>query len=80
MLRMLEVSDAYDGLPREHVFIDLPDAVEQARKIVEGKRYRPHHVHHIVEMHDEQRKMSLRQTDTEYDMSIHRKSIFTPLA
>ncbi|KAH3863213.1 hypothetical protein DPMN_026193 [Dreissena polymorpha] len=49
MLRMLEVSDAYDGLPREHVFIDLPDAVEQARKMVEGKR--PHHVHHIVEMH-----------------------------
>ncbi|KAH3862114.1 hypothetical protein DPMN_025077 [Dreissena polymorpha] len=80
MLRMLEVSDAYDGLPREHVFIDLPDAVEQARKMVEGKRYRPHHVHHIVEMHDEKRKMSLRQTDTEYDMFIHRKSIFNPLA
>ncbi|KAH3882703.1 sulfate transporter-like [Dreissena polymorpha] len=80
MLRMLEVSDAYDGFPRENVFIDLPDAVEQARKMVEGKRYRPHHVHHIVEMHNERRHMSLHQIDTEYDEFIKRKSIFTHLA
>jgi len=27
MLHLLEKSDVYDGFPREHVFIDLPDAI-----------------------------------------------------
>lgn len=80
MLHLLDKSDMYEVFPREHVFIDLPDAVYYAMKESKMK----HHEHHFVEMEEDRpsgrpsRLMSLHSMTSEYER-IHRKSIFQPI-
>jgi len=82
MLHLLEKSDMYEVFPREHVFIDLPDAVYFAMK--ESKMKHEHHFVEIEEDHHRRpssrpsRLMSLHSINSDIER-IHRKSIFVPI-
>lgn len=77
MLHLMEKSDMYDEYPREHVFIDLPDAVDAALKASKNTVK-----DHVVEMETDNTQRpppnvkSLVSISTEYDRFMHRNSIF----
>lgn len=80
MLHLLDKSDMYDVFPREHVFIDLPDAVFFAMKESKMK----HTDHHFVEMEEDHgssrpsRLLSLHSIASDID-KMRKKSIFQPI-
>ncbi|WAQ96617.1 S26A6-like protein [Mya arenaria] len=87
MLHLMEKSDVYDGFSRDHVFIDLPDAVDFALRHLDGDKEPLDH--HVVNMKDEQslsipsrhshnRLHSIHSLHSDYENFIHRNSIFKP--
>ncbi|KAL4240560.1 hypothetical protein ACF0H5_001352 [Mactra antiquata] len=76
MLHLLDKSDLYENFPKEHVFIDLPDAIDAALK---SSKHPHEHKDHLLHMEDDSSARPSRaraSVSTEYDDFIRRTSIF----